>query len=460
MLPVARLSRCVETNNPGTHFPGQHRQFMKYLLILCFALQTPVVFSQAFTSYFTGNATDVVTPSLGGVCLMGGASEHDEAMKWFLQRASGGDILVLRASGSDGYNNYMYSQLGVTVNSVETIVFNNASAANDAYVHQKIMGAEAIWFAGGDQWDYVSYWRNTAVDSLINDGLQNRNIVIGGTSAGMAIQGEYYFSAQYGTVTSAQALANPYNNNMSVDSAHFLENNWLTDVITDTHYDDPDRKGRHVTFLARIFTDYGIPAKGIACDEYTAVCIDANGLAHVYGDYPNYDENIYFIQPNCELADMTPEDCSSGNPLEWNRGGAALKVYAIKGTNDGSKSFDLSDWTTGSGGAWENWYVNNGTLLEFSSNQINCAVRVDEIFGKTETIRAFPNPAQNQITFRSDRGPILGITVMSPNGSKLIEQSNQRSKVSLVDLSQLSAGIYIAHIRTSTDSIFIKIMKQ
>ena len=99
---------------------------------------------------------------------MGGASENDNAMAWFLQQANGGDILVLRASGSDGYNDYLYEDLGVTVNSVETIKFNSASAASDPYIHQRIQQAEGIWFAGGDQWDYVSYWRETAVDSLIN----------------------------------------------------------------------------------------------------------------------------------------------------------------------------------------------------------------------------------------------------------------------------------------------------
>jgi len=106
-----------------------------------------------------------------------------------MHKANRGDVLVLRASGSDGYNNYMYSGLGISVNSVETIVFNNSSASSEAYIHQKIQQAEAIWFAGGDQWDYVSYWRNSPIDSLINVALANRNIVIGGTSAGMAIQG-------------------------------------------------------------------------------------------------------------------------------------------------------------------------------------------------------------------------------------------------------------------------------
>ena len=55
---------------------------------------------------------------------MGGATEDDNAMKWFLQRANGGDVLVLK-TGSNGYNAYFYSELGIPLNSVETIVCNN-----------------------------------------------------------------------------------------------------------------------------------------------------------------------------------------------------------------------------------------------------------------------------------------------------------------------------------------------
>jgi hypothetical protein len=39
--------------------------------------------------------------------MMGGRSEHDEAMHWFLEQSKGGD--------------YFFSDLGVEVNSVETL---------------------------------------------------------------------------------------------------------------------------------------------------------------------------------------------------------------------------------------------------------------------------------------------------------------------------------------------------
>jgi len=345
---------------------------MRKLIFLFFFISWFTSYSQSYTSYFTGNTNDTITSPLGGICLMGGATEDNNAMKWFLEQANGGDILILRTSGSDGYNQYLYSQLGISVNSVESIVFNNPSASNQNYIHSKILQAEAIWFAGGNQWNYISYWRDTPIDSLVRHVVNTRNIVIGGTSAGMAILGEYYFSAENGTVTSSTALNNPYNSLVTIDSAKFLEINILKDIITDTHYDDPDRKGRHVVFMSRMLTDYNSEAKGIACDEYTAVCIDTNGMAHVYGGFPTYDDNAYFLQINCEISVNNPENITSNTPLTWDHSGQAIKVYKIKGTSTGLNSFDLNTWEDGTGGVWENWSVLNGQLSESSSSPINC----------------------------------------------------------------------------------------
>ncbi len=357
------------------------RSTLKYLIptMLVFGGLISELHAQNFTSYFTGDTTDLVTNPIGGVCMMGGATEDDNAMRWFLERADGGDILVLRASGSNGYNAYLYSQLGVTVNSVESIVCHSANASSDAYLHERIQRAEGIWFAGGDQWNYVSYWRNTAIDSLINVAIQQRHIVVGGTSAGMAILGKYYFSAQNGTVTSATAMSNPYAPAVAVDSLPFLENRFLEDVITDTHYDNPDRRGRQVAFLARIRTDWGVAAKGIACDEYTAVCIDTNGIARVFGEYPSSDDNAYFIQVNCEIPNNQPEVCQPNVPLQWDQGGLAIKTYLLKGDAIGSGTFDLNDWSTGSGGSWEDWSIYNNAFFANVGTAINCGpVAVEE----------------------------------------------------------------------------------
>lgn len=423
---------------------------MNKILLSLLTLIPFLINGQSYTSYFTGNATDLVSNPSGGVCLMGGASEDDNAMKWFLQQANGGDILILRTSGSNGYNSYLYSSLGITVNSVETIVCNNASASSDPYILQKIQQAEAIWFAGGDQWTYVSYWRNTPVEEAINEAINQRKIVIGGTSAGMAIQGKYYFSAQNGTVTSSTALGNPYNNQMTVDSTHFIENSTLSNVITDTHFDNPDRKGRLLTFLARIKNDYGQFAKAIACDEYTAVCIDTNGIARVFGGYPTYDDNAYFIQSNCELENPNPENCTPGNPLTWNLEGLALKAYQIKGDAAGTKTFDLTDWQTGVGGAWYNWSSSNGAFGEEIGSPLNCNnVSVDDFLDDFDVI--YPNPFINQLTQLNKSGD-EHYTFINYCGEIIWYGKDLDHH----DFSHLSSGVYFLKVNNKT----IKLIKQ
>lgn len=373
---------------------------------------------------------------------MGGATEEDEAMKWFLQRANGGDVLVLRASGSDGYNDYLYSDLGIAVNSVETIVFNDASASDEVYIQDKISKAEAIWFAGGDQWNYVSYWKGNEIATLINEGITTRNIVIGGTSAGMAIQGGYYFSAENGTVTSATALNNPYNASVTVDNEAFLTIPFLSDVVTDSHYDSPDRKGRHVTFLARVLTDSGVEIKGIACDEYTAVCVDENGVAKVYGQYPEYDDNAYFIQVNCALANRLPETCEMNTPLTWNLEGEALKVYAVKGTLTGENTFDLSDWETGSGGIWQNWHVANGALFEIPSTMIDCSTSSVSEHSTPLNLSVVPNPFQDKVTIELQGEMIEQVSVIDAQGKQIFIQKQLTTSTLEINTIDFIPGMY------------------
>lgn len=435
---------------------------MNKKLRLILSLIPFIGFGQNYTSYFTGSSTNVTTNPLGGVCLMGGASEDDNAMKWFLQRANGGDVLVLRATGSNGYNSYLYSGLGIPVNSVETIVCNNAMASNEGYILQKIEQAEAIWFAGGDQWTYISYWRNTPVDSAINQAIQQRNIVIGGTSAGMAIQGKYYFSAQNGTVTSATALSNPYSSLVTVDPTAFINNHFLDNTLTDTHFDNPDRKGRLITFLARIHADYGVFGKAIACDEYSSVCIDTNGLARVFGGHPTYDDNAYFIQSNCELATQTPENCSVGNPLTWNLGGLAVKAYQIKGDSIGSKTFNLTTWQSGTGGTWYDWFVSNGSFNELAGTALNCSPLSIEDNSTITEIVLYPNPTTDIMFIRINDLSlyVTEIELYNNQGQKFALSTTQQGNEFKVDLSNLQNGSYFLRIEGKNKRNYIhKLLK-
>lgn len=385
---------------------------------------------------------------------MGGATEHDEAMKWFLNKADGGDIVILRASGSDGYNNYFYSELGITVNSVTTFVIDNENGALDPYVLGKVANAEAIWFAGGNQYNYVSYFKDNAMEGVLNDFINIKQGVIGGTSAGMAILGNHYFDASNGTVTSEQALSDPFHSRVTLGYNDFLEIPFLESVITDTHYDDPDRRGRHSVFMARFAQENSIRPFGIACNEYTAVCVEPDGKSYVYGDYPNFEEHAFFIQANC-TTDFEPENCSVGKPLSWDRNNEALKVYKVPGTNNAANYFDISDWETGSGGSWENWYIQNGNFQTTTSANPECSsLSIDEY--NDSSIEVFPNPFLNKIQFSKDISDVK-IQMYNAFGKELFLKFDSENSI---DTSNLSSGIYLLRFISGDTQHTLKLLKK
>jgi cyanophycinase len=63
------------------------------------------------------------------------------------------------------------------------LIIPTVSAANDPFVANAIQKAEALWIAGGDQSDYMNFWKGTAVETQLNN-LIARGAPIGGTSAG------------------------------------------------------------------------------------------------------------------------------------------------------------------------------------------------------------------------------------------------------------------------------------
>jgi cyanophycinase-like exopeptidase len=368
---------------------------------LLFLLLAPTLLSaQGYTRYFTGDTTDVMTQPTPGIVLAGGGGDNDEAMRWMLERADSGDVVVLRASGSDGYNPYFFSELGVYVNSVETIRFDNAAAANDPYVASQIRNAECLFFAGGDQYDYLSYWKDTPVQDAINYLINEKGVPVGGTSAGMAILGNWYYAPSGSSLTAEEALSDPFHPDYEVLGQNdFLHLPYLDNTITDTHYEQRERPGRHMGFLARMAETAQSRSFGIAANEYTAVCIDENGLARAFGEYPEYEEDVvFFLQANCQ-DEFLPEVMEAGTPLTWNRGQSAVKVYALPARVEGSGSMDLTDWQSVQGGEWQNWYVEAGELVRIPETNGNCA---DVINSATEAaapskLSVFPNPASGQL---------------------------------------------------------------
>ncbi|MCA8923546.1 MAG: cyanophycinase, partial [Planctomycetes bacterium] len=241
--------------------------------------------------WLVGDPADArVEPQGPAVILMGGGQDVDAAFTWWVPKLNGGDVVVLRVSGADGYNRYLHAGVG-GCDSVETLKVTSRALADSAYVAERVAQAEGIWIAGGDQSRYVELWRGTKLQEALALALK-RGAVVGGTSAGCALLGGVVFSAQRGTIRSAGALADPFAERVTLEPA-LVPFAPLQGVLTDTHFSQRERLGRLVAFLARAQTPEWtqppgaaarLPASlGVGVDERTALAIDAKGQALVLG---------------------------------------------------------------------------------------------------------------------------------------------------------------------------------
>ena len=417
--------------------------------ILLFLLLPFLLSAQGYTSYFTGDTADVAGTTTYGLLLAGGAGDNDEAMQWWLQRAGGGDVVVLRASGSDGYNPYLYDELGVEVNSVETILFESEEAALDPYVIEQIRNAEALFLAGGDQYDYYRYWKDNQVEDAINYLLNEKRVPVGGISAGMAVLGDWYYTPSGSSLTPEEALSDPFHPDYEIlGQGDFLQPPFMDNTITDTHYEQRERPGRHVGFLARMAAAMQSQSFGIAANEYTAVAIDENGLARAFGEYPEFEEDVvFFLQSNCQ-DDFLPEVLEADTPLTWDRGNSAVKVYAIPARTDGSGTFDLTDWQSGSGGEWQNWFVVDGELFRITETDGDCAAVLTSLEAEQANstgLRVFPNPAGSTLYWQlDDEGADATLTLHDAYGH---EVRRWTAATEALSLQGLPSGVYSLEAR-------------
>jgi cyanophycinase len=281
-----------------------------------------------FDYFLTGSGDDVSGTTTFGLGLMGGGTDVDALFTWMSGRAGGGDFVVIRASGADGYNQYVFDFGGF--DSVETLVLKNRAASSDEFVLEKINGAEALFIAGGDQSNYVNNWKGTLVEDAIHD-LAEKGVPIGGTSAGTAILSEIIYAAQRQSVTSTQALADPFNRNITLDR-DFLLLPFMQGIITDQHLIERDRLGRTLTFMARIvFDGWAAQSKAIAIDRETAVLMDEVGHATIVANGGHPTPFAYFVRGGA------PQVVAPKTPLTY----LNLEVQRAQ---PGS-TFDLAAWT-------------------------------------------------------------------------------------------------------------------
>ncbi len=279
--------------------------------------------TEHYTYFQRGNTSDATPKTEGGFVLMGGGGDVDEAFQWMDTKGGHGDFLVLRGSGGDGYQQYLDDI--TEANSVQTLVIKDAQAANDPFVVERVEKAEAVFLAGGDQWNYVGKWKDSALLDALNAAIL-KGVPIGGTSAGLAVLGQHVFTAEKNTVTPEEALADPYSEKITL-SSDFLRAPVLEGLITDSHFSERDRMGRLVSFMGRLQKDEELPTmRGVGVDEGTAALVSQDGSSRVVGK-----GGVHWVRSAGQ-----PEVCEQGRPLTFQD----LNVTSLKA----GETFDLNSW--------------------------------------------------------------------------------------------------------------------
>jgi cyanophycinase len=243
--------------------------------LLAFALWLPTVFAAQpgahavpapFTAEPLGSGAVKVGPPNGTVIAVGGGAQGPRIWKAFIDAAGGPDALIL-----DVPNNSIAKPESVApkwageslrkngARNVQVLFTQSREVADsDAFI-AIIKRAKGIWFDGGRQYRDIEAYAGTKTERAFW-GVLARGGVIGGSSAGMAVLGDFLVRGA------------PSNNNYIEDYPGFEQGfGFLRDTATDMHVVARERLPDLTSVIARY-----PHVLGISADEGTAWVIQGD----------------------------------------------------------------------------------------------------------------------------------------------------------------------------------------
>ena len=135
-------------------------------------------------------------PADGSLLIVGGALKDPKIIDRFIEMAGGKSapiVLIPTAGGQAEYDVYWAgTQPFRTAGAKNLVVLHTTDrhiADSETFI-EPLLEARGVWFSGGRQWRLADAYLNTRTHQAIQ-GVLDRGGVIGGTSAGATIQGEY-----------------------------------------------------------------------------------------------------------------------------------------------------------------------------------------------------------------------------------------------------------------------------
>ncbi len=168
---------------------------MKRVLYILVALSCLLV-SAPVSPVAAQAAAPSVGPANGSLVIVGGALQDEAIWQRFIDLAGGPDVPIVvipTAGGGDDYDQYYQGlrplkALGAT--NLTVLHTNDRAVADSEAFVAPIRQARGVWFPGGRQWRLADSYLDTRTHEELWRVLE-RGGVIGGSSAGATIQGDY-----------------------------------------------------------------------------------------------------------------------------------------------------------------------------------------------------------------------------------------------------------------------------
>jgi cyanophycinase len=197
----------------------------------------------------------------GKLLIVGGGLLPNEVLQPFIQCAGGNSsrIVYIPCSESKSIEEepdfvaVLRKASGAEVRWIHT---KDRSKANEENFCEPLKDATGVWFGGGRQWNLVDSYQNTLTHRMIEMVLE-RGGVVGGSSAGASIQGEY------------MPRGDPLGNQVMMAEGYERGLGLLRGVAIDQHFSQRKRH-RDMMDLKNAYPQY----LGIGVDEGTALLVE------------------------------------------------------------------------------------------------------------------------------------------------------------------------------------------
>ncbi|MFL5343138.1 MAG: Type 1 glutamine amidotransferase-like domain-containing protein, partial [Gemmataceae bacterium] len=296
----------------------------------------------------------------GALVIVGGGGMPPDISRKFVELAGGKNafIVVLPTSMPDpippGIEGGFFQRFGAGhVQALKARELKDVEAPESLELLKKATG---IWFDGGRQWRFIDAYEGTKAEGLFRDVLR-RGGVIGGSSAGASIQGDYL------------CRGDPLGPNPIICEGYERGLGFLPGVAIDQHFTQRKRQP-DMTKLTNTYPQF----LGLGLDEATAVVVKGQvaevmgrGKAHFYDrrkpladGKPDYEQVSAGGRYDLQARKILAPAIASAPPLDLFLGG--LPARGIGPANMGGRIVDIaaveSDPKTifiasASGGVWK-----------------------------------------------------------------------------------------------------------